>query len=271
MNLSTICVVLVAIVLFPRCTFAQEDTLALSRFISTGMGTLKVDLRDDHMSPMKYSNTFLTPYLSYEKEKAGKLLSSLELYGALGNIRSENSTEERPMKGKYYRLDIEYAYLRFMDHIINERYRWFLGGNYHFHGNVRLNEQLDTSFITFIFLNGLSLSNMVERDLQMLNRSVKIRYRLELPLVTHVIRPNYLNIYNYLDPENDWLVERLQDSELLLAGKMFRMKSRLELLYPIKSDNNLKFTYAWDYYSLSDKLHAKAAGHQFLFTYMLYF
>ena len=90
-----------------------------------------------------------------------------------------------------------------------------------------------------------------------------LSYRLDVPFITHVIRPNYLNIYNYIDPENNWLKERFRDSDWLSVGKFTSINSQLSLSYIIKAGNMVRFTYGWEYYSLNNKLHARNASHDF--------
>lgn len=240
------------------------------RFWLSGLGTLGIQLRDEHMSPMTYHGSVINPEIGYIKIRR-RSISELTLTPSIGSIASKNGTDQRPMRGDYYRLDIQYRYLRSMGTILDDRWRFYLGGQFHFHGNVRLNEQLDTSFITFIFSNGLGVSTAFERSAQLFSRDVIFRYKLGLPLVQHVIRPNFLNIYNYLDPENDWLNERMRDSDVLLPNRLFSINSALEMWYPIRSGNYLRFAYGWEYYSLNHKLNARAASHRVSFAFLFNF
>ncbi|MDN5201462.1 hypothetical protein QQ008_08820 [Fulvivirgaceae bacterium BMA10] len=242
----------------------------LNRYLTSSLGSRSVRLKDDHMSPMNYFGGMITPGFGIIKERA-RSISRFDLLFNIGSIRSRNATELRPMRGDYFRLDIQYAYLRYIKEIGEGKYRWFVGGKFRSHANVRLNEQLDTGFITFIFTNGLSFSTALQRDFQLFNRKFIAFYQVDIGVLSHVVRPNYLNIFNYLDPENDWLEERLRDSDWLTIGKFNSIKSQLEIAYPIKAGNMIKFSYGWDFYSLNNKLKAKGASHEFLFTFMFNF
>ncbi|MDN5212416.1 hypothetical protein QQ020_10180 [Fulvivirgaceae bacterium BMA12] len=238
----------------------HKNTPEKQRYLISSLTSKRLQLRDQHMSPVTYFGGIIAPGFGMLKRKE-KFFSEFSLNLALGSIQAKNGTELRPMRGDYFRIDMQYSYLRFVKNIANQRFRWYVGGKLKSHANVRLNEQLDTGFITFIFTNGLSLSSALERDINLFGRKMTLSYQLDLPVVTHVIRPNYLNIYNYIDPENDWLEERLRDSDWLLPGKFTSINSQISLTYPIKAGNMVRLSYGWEYYSLNNKLKARNASH----------
>ena len=238
----------------------NKDIPKKQRYIISSLTSKHIQLRDQHMSPVTYFGGIISPGIGILKRKE-KSISEFSLNFALGSIQAKNGSELRPMRGDYFRIDLQYSYLKFMKNILNQRFRWYVGGKLRSHSNVRLNEQLDTGFITFIFTNGLALSSALERDINLFGRKMTLSYQLDLPVVTHVIRPNYLNIYNYIDPENDWFKERIRDSDWLLPGKFSSINSQLSLSYTIKAGNMVRVTYGWAYYALNNKLKAKSASH----------
>ena len=261
---------LVLLVFITGNSFAQQGqkgmdnkkTVEKQRYFTSSLSLKHIQLRDQHMSPVTYFGTVVSPGVGIIKRKE-RSISEFSLNSALGSIQAKNGSELRPMQGDYFRVDIQYSYLRFVKNILDQRYRWYLGGKFRSHSNVRLNEQLDTGFITFIFSNGLSLATAVERDFTLFNRKMTLSYQLDVPLITHMIRPNYLNIFNYIDPENDWFEERFRDSDWLPVGKFSGINSQLSLSYMIKAGNMIRFTYGWEYYALNNKLKAKNASHDF--------
>ncbi|MCB0561659.1 MAG: hypothetical protein KDD09_22055, partial [Phaeodactylibacter sp.] len=88
-------------------------------------------------------------------------------------------------------------------------------------------------------------------------------WKKTLHLLSHVIRPSYLNVYNYLDPEHDWLKERLEASEVLTLNRFQGLQSRLELTYPIAGENQLRFAYDWGFYHYDGLRRVNAARHGF--------
>ena len=240
----------------------NENVPVTQRYFTSSLSVKNIQLRDQHMSPVTYFGSMISPGVGLIKRKE-KSISEFSLNLAIGSIQSKNGSELRPMQGDYFRADIQYSYLKFVRNIFDQRFRWYLGGKFRSHANVRLNEQLDTGFITFIFTNGLSLATALERDITIFNRKMTLFYQLDVPFITHVVRPNYLNIYNYIDPENDWFKERLRDSDWLSVGKFTSISSQLSLGYTIKAGNMIKFTYGWEYYALNNKLKAKNASHDF--------
>ena len=240
----------------------DENAKATQRYFTSSLGLKNIQLRDQHMSPVTYYGSIISPGIGLLKRKE-KSISEFSLNLTLGSVQAKNGSELRPMRGDYFRTDIHYSYQKFVRNIFDQQVRWYLGGKFRSHANVRLNEQLDTGFITFIFTNGLSLATTLERDITIFNRKMTLSYNLDIPVITHVIRPNYLNIYNYIDPENDWLKERFRDSDWLSVGKFSSINSQLSLSYTIKAGNMIRFTYGWEYYALNNKLKARNASHDF--------
>ncbi len=269
---------LLAIIMSHFDGFGQETSASktpkqkseIKRYLVSSMIIKSLQLRDEHMSPVTYFGSVVTPGLGFIKFKPNGI-SEFSFDVGIGSIQAKNGTEQLPMRGSYYRLDIHYSYLKYVKNVFKGKYRWYLGGKFKSHTNIRLNEQLDTGFITFILANGFSLSSALERDLKLFNRNVKFIFQADLPLVSHVIRPNYLNIYNYIDPENDWVSERFRDSDWLAIGKYTNIETRLSMLYPVRSGNYLKLSYGWAYYAVNNKLKARNASHEFGLAFLFNF
>ncbi|MEO1049063.1 MAG: hypothetical protein AAFX87_00440 [Bacteroidota bacterium] len=248
----------------------EAKTSKWDRYLTAGIGSQNVVLYDQHMSPLNYYGGSLFPRFGYEKS-GERSKSRLYFDFVYGSIRSRNATELRPMRGDYIRFDVDYTYLRYVKSVFKNRYKLYLGGQLLSHSNVRLNEQLDTGFITFIFSNSLAVSSAIERKVRWLGREITLYYQLGIPVISHVIRPSYLNIFNYLDPENDWVGERLDDSDLLTINKLQSFNSRFELNYPLNTNNIIRLSYNWDFYNLNNKLNAVSASHKVLVSFLFKF
>ncbi len=269
---------LIAMILSCLDGFSQENSKVKSkkaktnieRYLTSSMMIKSVQLRDQHMSPVTYFGTVITPGLGFVKFKPNGI-SEFSFDVGIGAIQAKNGTEQLPMRGSYYRLDIHYAYMKYIGNVIKGKYKWYLGGKLKSHTNIRLNEQLDTGFITFILANGINITSALEREARVFNRNVKFLFQADLPLITHLIRPNYLNIYNYIDPENDWVSERFRDSDWLAPGKFSNFQTKLTMLYPIRSGNYLRLSYGWSYYAVNNKLKARNASHDFGMAFLFNF
>lgn len=229
------------------------------RYLTLGMGTTSQLLQDPAVSPMLYQGSPFTFYLGFEKRK-GHSRSQLSLTTDLGKLQSRNATELRPMSSSFYRIDIDYSYLRLLK---PGKFNWFLGGHFRSHNSIRLTPQNDTGFISFLIGNGLGISVRGETDVMLLGRTVNISWQGDVPLFTHIIRPSYLNIYNYIDPEHDWLEERLEASRFVTLNQFPAISSNFQLNYPIRGENQLRLAYQWNFYHLNAAHSVNSGRHSF--------
>ncbi len=237
------------------------------RYLFLGVGFTGQTLQDPAVSPMTYSGGPVNFTLGYEKHKP-KLFSSFQLSGDIGAMQSDNATELRPMRSSVYRIDLQYTYLRRTHFLKSDKYTLWLGGRYLWHNSIRLTPQNDTGFISFLIANSLKASGLVHRDVQFRNKQFSLRYGLDLALLSHVVRPNYLNIFDYLSPENDWVGERLEDSHFYTFNKFPNINSTLSLDYPIAGGNLLRFNYQWEFYHLNTSRRVNYGRHLFLFSFI---
>lgn len=234
----------------------------LSRYLELGFGATLHRLQDPAVSPMIYTGGPIAIELGFEKRKPHSI-SRFALSGDIGRLDSKNATELRPMASNYFQADLSYQYLRRLPALSANRFTWFLGGQYRWHNSIRLTPQNDTGFITFLIANSISVAARGETALQLFGRQVELGWIGSLPLLSHVIRPSYLNLYNYLDPEHDWLQERLEASEILTFNRFPGFQSRLEFTYPIANGNQLRFAYDWGFYHYNGSRRVNAGRHGF--------
>lgn len=249
--------------------FSQEltDNAGKKRYLYLGIGFTGQTLQDPAVSPMIYKGGPINFTLGYEKHKP-KLFSSFQLSGDIGAMQSDNATELRPMRSNVYRVDLQYTYLRRTHFIKNDKYTLWLGGRYLWHNSIRLTPQNDTGFISFLIANSLKASGLLQRDVQFGSKQLSLWYGLDVALLSHLIRPNYLNIFDYLSPENDWVKERLEDSRLYTVNKFPNINSTLSLDYPIAGGNLMRFTYQWEFYHLNTSRRVNYGRHLFLFSFV---
>lgn len=249
-------------------SFAQ-DSLQIkerNRYLFLGLGFSSQTLQDPAVSPLRYSGGPIHMTLGYEKQKE-RLFSRFELNGDLGALRAANATEVRPMKSSFYRIDLQYTYLRKAFRFKENTYTLWLGGKYLWHNSLRLTPQNDTGFISFLIANSIKAAAVLQRSYRLGNKNINAQFGVDIPLISHVIRPSYLNIFDYLSPENDWVGERLEESKFYTINRFPGLATQLALTYPIKGGNALRFTYHWDFYHL-DELRRVNYGRQ-LFQFSL--
>jgi len=250
----------------------QDSVLSLptTRYLTLGIGSMSVQLNDQHMSPLNYYGGAFNLQLGAFKRK-NKSIRNLIVSTAYTNLGPKQDNREIDPRGTYIRLDLSYAQHQYIRSIWDNSTRLYVGGKFKSHSNIRLNEQLDGGFITFMFANGIFLSSILEREVRISGRPLTVGWQLDLPVINHTIRPSYLNIYDFVNPESNWVEERIEDSEWRGIGSYTNINSTFYLLYPLSSSNAFRFSYDWDFYHIGSELEATSATHTYSFSFLFHF
>ncbi|MEM9857453.1 MAG: hypothetical protein AAF843_08860 [Bacteroidota bacterium] len=245
-------------------------SLPTTRYLSLGFGSAYLKLNDEHMSPLNYNGGSIYAQLGAFKRKKNSI-RNLAIGGSYITLGPMEDNREIDPRGQYLQLDINYAQHWYVKSLFNKTVRWYAGGKLNSHSNIRLNEQLDGAFITFLFSNGVYASSLMEREVHISGRPVTISWQMDLPVVNHLIRPNYLNIYDFVNPEGDWLDERLEDSNWRTINSFTNIVSTISLIYPLSTSNALRLSYEWDFYCVRTGLPATSATHSFIFAFLFHY
>ncbi|MEM8939572.1 MAG: hypothetical protein AAGC64_09530 [Bacteroidota bacterium] len=250
----------------------QDSVLSLptTRYLTLGIGGMYVQLSDEHMSPLNYYGGALNLRVGALKRK-NQSLRNFTISTAYTHLSPKQDNREIDPQSVYFRLDLAYAQQHYVRSFFNNSTRWYLGGKIRSHANIRMNPQLDGAFVTFIFANGLFLSNVLERELRISGRPFTLNWQVDLPIINHTIRPDYLNIYDFVNPENNWVEERVEDGQWRSIATYSNITSTISLLYPISTTNAFRFSYEWDFYRIHSKLKATNATHTYLFSFLFHF
>ena len=245
-------------------------TMPKTRYLTFGVGSMFIELNDEHMSPLNYYGGALNLQLGILKRKK-KSLRNLAINAAYTTLGPRADGREIDPQSLYIRFDLVYAQQHYIKSFWRGTTRWYIGGKLKSHSNIRLNPQLDGGFVTFVFANGLFLSNVIEREVRISRRPLTLSWQLDLPIVNHTIRPGYLNIYDFVNPESNWVKERVEDSQWRSIASYSNITSTLTMLYPIGTSNALRFSYEWDFYRVGSELQATQATHSYLFSLLFHF
>ena len=245
-------------------------SLPTTRYLSLGLGSTYLKINDGHMSPLNYNGGSIYAQLGAFKRKKNSV-RNLEIGGSYITLGPMEDNREIDPRGQYLRLDMSYAQHWYVKSLFNKTVRWYAGGKLNSHSNIRLNEQLDGAFITFLFSNGLYASSLMEREVHISGRPLTISWQMDLPVVNHLIRPSYLNIYDFVNPEGDWIEERLEDSDWRTINTFTNVVSTVSLIYPLSTSNALRLSYKWDFYRVRTGLPATSATHSFVFAFLFHY
>ena len=255
--------------LFTINVYGQDSptTKSINRFLYLGTGLTFQNLQDPAVSPMIYAGGPIHFSIGYEKQKQN-LISGIELNADFGALSAANATDLRPMRSSFYRFDLQYTYLRRAFKLKNNKYTIWLGGKYLWHNSIRMTPQNDTGFISFLIANSLKATGVLQRQFTFNQRQITFSYGLDIPLLSHVIRPSYLNLYDYLSPENNWVGERMEESRIYTLNKFPGVNSTFELDYPIAGGNVFRVAYQWEFYHLNTTRRVNYARHLLQFSFL---
>jgi hypothetical protein len=95
----------------------------------------------------------------------------------------------------------------------------------------------------YVILNNLGPTAMLHYTFYLWKKWWNIEWQLSIPLMSYYISP-------------DWAVntpnQGLGSSDFVFVPNFYEIDSQLRLILPLGNKNKLSFTYAWDYYNLSD-------------------
>lgn len=241
-------------------------------YLDLGAGFTSHVIKDDAMSPVRYSG--LLPTLSFGtiKSKADRKASELRLVLQYGTIHAKAFREHPTMKGPLFRLDFDYVHLR-NTNLIKDSTRGVLliGGSFHNMIAVRFMQQLDNSAVIYDYFSSLAVSAAYKRSFNWRQKRLSHYHRLSVPIISLGSRPDYMNVFDFIAPkENDPLADASERASLRSFGSHQRVIIRNTLFYPIRSSNMIGLTYEWQYYAASFTVPVKSAYHSVIFSLIVH-
>lgn len=222
-----------------------------------GIGSSYHQLQDPAVSPMRYGGQILHATLGWSSKRQTRY-RSMSISTDLGQLRSRNATEQRPMATQYTQVDIRYGQWWSMPRLTSG---WLIGAAVRSHNSVRITPQNDTGMISFLIANGLWVGMRRKHLPRSHGQRMYLDWQLAVPLLQHVLRPSYLNLYNYIDPEHNWLQERLAASEWRLWHRFPGLETNLSLHRVLQRGNEVALMYQWSFYHYADARRVNAAQH----------
>lgn len=239
-------------------------------YLDLGAGFTYHVIKDEAMSPVRYTGLLPTVSFGILKEKQGKRLTELRIPVQYAIINARQFKEYSTMKANMFRLDIDYVYLRQTNLIKDDRKgKFFLGASLHSFLDVRFLPQLDNSAIVYDLFNSLAVSAAYKHTFKLKSKMLTHYHRISLPLVSYGSRPDYLNVYDVTNPEDDVLKYALRNTRFCSFGSYGRILMRNSLFYPIRGNNQVGISYEWQYYAASFTEQIRAASHAIMFSLLV--
>jgi hypothetical protein len=258
------CVILLALIAWDA--FPQKK-----RFLELGVGFTGHVIKDDAMSPVRYTGVLPTLSPRLLIMKSSKKLIELGFPLQYSNIHARQFKKYPSMKGQYFRFDIDYINMR-KTNLISDSSRGsvYIGGALQSMIAVRFMPQLDNSAIIYDYLNSLGVAAAYKRSFRFRDKTLIQYHRVTVPILSLATRPDYMNLYNVIEPGgNDPVSDAFSRAKLRSLGSVQRVVIRNSLFYPIRSGNMLGITYEWQYYSASFRVPVQAASHSIMLSLLV--
>jgi hypothetical protein len=230
---------------------AQEDSIRPSTFhLKFGAGFGYQTLRDDAMSPLLYNGVEIGAYAGAEWRRP-KGVFQLDGLFWLGETNAEQS-------GAYtdnYTFAINGSYLRKLHPARASRWHCFVGGALTSWGSFRDHISLVNSDYFYDLFLSIGPSGSIEYDFRFLKRDWHVNWQVTIPVLTYGLRPNFSGL-DEAPPNDNGFKKELEAAQIGTFDVLTNVKSRLELVYPLKNGNRIGLLYYWDFYQSNIKPHS---------------
>lgn len=257
-------------------TSAQAQDIAMAfpkareRFVITGIGITNQSFFDEAISNVRYQKGGLSPILGRVRTKNGGY-TQLLIEPSYLSLQTNRSEKLRPMKTTTVRLAVDYQKLYAVPKWSNDRHTIQAGGYFSLLGVFKQAPQLDNSAVVYDYGLGLGVSARASMPVRVLKHDCSLSYQLSIPLVANIARPLYLNRIEFLDPDNSFVNDIFGNSKIVTVNKYLRFKSQLALDYRLKTGNQLRLAYCWDFYKMKTINRVIAAEHLVSFSFMFHY
>jgi hypothetical protein len=239
----------------------KTERKARDKYLGLGLGFSYVKVTDQATSPLLYKG-FNFPFVSLGyMTHSEKIIRTFETDFSFGNLRSDIETPWYDSPNTSYYLAIRYNMLYRLRKIFNEKVNWYLGPELNINAHLRVNYKYDNSALTFDNYYGLGIATRFEYpfswksssfkflgiNFNRRDRDLRLSWQLSTPVAGYLIRPTYVTITNFIDPD---LRTKITDEQT--TGGIFvpfNLRSQTELYYILHNQNMFKLSYIWNFYS----------------------
>lgn len=247
-------------------TITKKETRKLirksrDRYLGLGLGFSHIKVVDNTTSPLMYKG-FQMPYSSLGYLiHSKKRIKTFEIDFSFGFLKSRTNTPWYDPQNTSFYTNIRYNILYYLRSFSKERINWYIGPEFNINGHFRINYKYGNSAFTFDNYNGAGIATRFEfpfswkgrkyrflgKDRNRRDRNLRLSWQLSTPVVSFVIRPTYVTITNFIDPE----LQTKITSEHITGGFFvpFNLRSQTELYYILHNQNMFKLSYVWNFFS----------------------
>jgi hypothetical protein len=231
---------LLCLLFFINVVFCNSIQAQISDLIGLNFGASNFHIVDEHSSPLIFRGTGIAPSIQYihKGERIDHIVDGSFFYDILSTSASNFNTEN--FRGRF-------RYSLFYRPIFNEtaakRFEFFFGGSvtsfysksdYYFD----LHSTRARSLSSWYWSHSLDFSSML--SLKLSDRDL-INFRVYIPVLSNISRPEYSSSGDYDYEKNDWTIKTFGRTEIFPAN--FSVNAHLDYQYQIFTHICLQFSY----------------------------
>ncbi|MFU8842895.1 MAG: hypothetical protein ACNA7V_03700 [Bacteroidales bacterium] len=243
-----------------------------------------VKVVDHTTSPLPYKGyNFPGASIGYHVHSTERI-KTFETDFAAGNLNTSTETPWYNPVNTSYLVVARYNILYSLNKFSSETLRWYIGPEFNINGHFRVNYKYGNSAFTFDNYNGVGVASRIEfpfswesRELKCWflkinrrDRDLRLSWQVSMPLVSLMVRPTYVTITNFIDPE----LQTKITADHINGGFLvpLNIRSQTELTYILHNQNMLRLGYIWNFYNHNPGTNkVQSAFHGFVFSFMFKF
>jgi hypothetical protein len=254
------------------------------KYLGLGLGFSYMKVIDNATSPLLYKGLNI-PFASLGYfTHSDRIIKTFETDFSYGQLKTRTETPwYDPRNTSYYiafRYDILYRIKKFEKLSVN----WYLGSEINSNSHFRINYKYENSAFNFDNYNGIGIATRLELPFtykstqfkflglyfKRRDRDLRLSWQLSSPVLSLMIRPTYVTITNFIDPElQTKITSDNTDGGLFVP---FNLRSQTELHYKLHNGNMFRLTYIWNYYHHDPGYNkVQSAFHGFYFSLVFRF
>ncbi|NUM50367.1 MAG: hypothetical protein HUU48_04555 [Flavobacteriales bacterium] len=227
-----------------------QDTASYGNYFIFSFSSGSSVLRDELMSPLRYSGLSLSPKVSVASN-GKKYIHLVEIEYTRAKLTSQHYNT---LTGNYLINQRGYLNYLLLKRILTNK------KNINYFAGVALNHTLDVREHTSLFIYGefvssLNISGRLQKTIALFGKKLNIAYQAHVPLLNFMVTPNYA----YSPPadffeqnayyQNKKIKRFLNSGHFSAFNQFFRFSNRFTLEKEIKAHNKIALYYDFDYYS----------------------
>ena len=249
-----------------------------NRYLLFNLGSGISKLKEQTVSPLLYkgsSNNFGISYLRLEKRKINYYNFNL----SLASLNIANSELYQGNSSVLYNPSLNFYSLYGISNIKNKLFFYF-GWHLNNFSDIYINSKyMNSALVLSVFSetgvtgridlpfswkakNGKFLFIKTNRK----DRQLRLSWMFGIPLFSHIIRPEYAGITNFVDGSSSIPLS----PSISLTGKYIYFDSKIDLLYELGNFNMIKLSYNWDFLHYDPGFNKiQSANHYFNLSFVI--